>query len=620
MRSNNQTVGGCMSTCGDNTVGNGCIGTNCCQTILPQYLSEISTKLQSESAEADSGKQPDAILSAHSYAFMVDQEWFQNNISYFGDIKDMDNVPVVLEWRLSLDKNSSSFTSYEKFIAKTYLGFTLSSIPYMGNSLFDSLQYFRNITLRQDDDPTPYCNLFNATSPTNNLPMLQCFCPAGYDGNPFLVQPCQDIDECQEDIPCMGYDTAAQKWNFSGGSCQNTDGGHICYSSIDSVACEFHGGWSGQECGIYLGFALLLLFIAARYVYTAINKKKHIIRKKMFFKRNGGLLLEQQLRFAKINGEKIKLFKSKELEKSTDNFSINRILGHGGHGTVYKGMLKDGRIVAVKKSKLVDESKLAEFINEVVILSEIKHRNVVKLLGCCLETEIPIVVYEFIPNGTLFQYIHDEKNEEFPLTWKMRLRIATEIAGALSYLHATASCPIYHRDIKSTNILLDEKYRAKIADFGTSRSVAIDQTHLTTLVHGTFGYLDPEYFRSSKFTEKSDVYSFGVVLVELLTGKKPVSAIKVLKQEEEYQSLVACFIILMQENRLFDIVDEQVSKEGSKKDIRIVANLAEKCLDLNGRKRPTMREVTTELEVIQMSKTTSIIEQIYEDVELPCQG
>ncbi|PRQ20212.1 putative protein kinase RLK-Pelle-WAK family [Rosa chinensis] len=320
---------------------------------------------------------------------------------------------------------------------------------------------------------------------------------------------------------------------------------------------------------IYLGFALLLLFIAVRYVYTAINKKKHIIHKKIFFTRNGGLLLEQQLRFAKINGEKIKHFKSKELEKSTDNFRINRILGHRGHGIVYKRILKDGRIVAVKKSKLVDERKLVEFINEVVI------------------TEVPIVVYEFIPNGMLFQYIH-EKNEEFPLTWKMRLRIATKIVRALSYLHATASYPIYHRDIKSSNILLDEKYRAKIADFGTSRSVAIDQTHLTTVLHGIFGYLDHEYFRSSKFMEKSDVYSFGVVLVGLLTGKKPVSMINVLK-------------------------------ESSKKDIRIVANLAKKCLDLNGRKRPTMKETTTELEVIQISKTTSIIEQIYEGVELPCQ-
>lgn len=198
-------------------------------------------------------------------------------------------------------------------------------------------------------------------------------------------------------------------------------------------------------------------------------------------------------------------------------------------------------------------------------------------MGCCLETEVPLLVYEFILNGTLSQYIH-KQNEEFPLTWKMRLQIATEIAGALSYLHSAASFPIYHRDIKSSNILLDEKYKAKLADFGTSRSIAIDQTHLTTLVHGTFGYLDPEYFQSSQFTEKSDVYSFGVILAELLTGRKPISAVT-RPQEEEYRSLATNFIVSMQKNCLFDILDSRVRKEGKGTEIRVVSNLGRRCLD-----------------------------------------
>ncbi|PPS13326.1 hypothetical protein GOBAR_AA07322 [Gossypium barbadense] len=282
--------------------------------------------------------------------------------------------------------------------------------------------------------------------------------------------------------------------------------------------------------------------------------------KQKYFKRNGGLLLQQHLFSNEGNVEKNKLFTSKEMEKATNN----RILGQGGQGTVYKGMLIDGSIVAIKKSKMVEgkkcaEKKVEQFINEVIILSQINHRNVVKLLGCCLEAEVPLLVYEFIPNA--------------------------------------ASAPIYHRDIKSSNILLDDKYRAKVSDFGTSRSVALEQTHLTTRVQGTFGYMDPEYFRSSQFTEKSDVYSFGVVLIELFTGQKPISA----EQSEPVRSLVSYFLDSMQENSLFNILDPMVVKDGPEQEIIVVALLAKRCLNLNGKKRPTMKQVAMELELIKAS-------------------
>ena len=346
-----------------------------------------------------------------------------------------------------------------------------------------------------------------------------------------------------------------------------------------------------------MGFGALFLLIGLWQLYKVFKRRRNERLRERYFKRNGGLLLQEQLSSGEVHVEKVKLFASKELDKATDHYNVNRMLGQGGQGTVYKGMLADGKIIAVKKSKILDEGNLRQFINEVVILSQINHRNVVKLLGCCLETEVPLLVYEFIPNGTLSQLLHSP-SDELPFTWEMRLRIATEVAGALSYLHSAASIPIYHRDVKSTNILLDDKYRAKVADFGTSKSVTIDQTHVTTLVQGTFGYLDPEYFQSSQFTDKSDVYSFGVVLVELLTGQKAVSFCR---SEDEARSLVTYFLMSIEDNRLSGILDPQVKVQGRKEDIMMVAVLAKNCLSMKGKERPAMKEVTMVLEGIRNS-------------------
>ncbi|KAL0311960.1 UNVERIFIED_CONTAM: Wall-associated receptor kinase-like 8 [Sesamum radiatum] len=363
-----------------------------------------------------------------------------------------------------------------------------------------------------------------------------------------------------------------------------------------------------QPC-LPIGAGLFILLAVSFWLYKDLRKRRVKQLKQSIFKRNGGLLLQQHMSAHDLVLGKMRIFTSKELEKATDRFNESRILGRGGQGTVYKGMLSDGRIVAVKKSKQVDANRLEEFINEVVILSQINHRNVVTLLGCCLETEIPLLVYEFIPNGTLYDLIHDDSTG-FPFSWDLRLRIAADIANALAYLHYAISIPIYHRDMKSNNILLDEKYRAKLSDFGISRSVAIDQTHLTTKVQGTFGYLDPEYFQTSQFTEKSDVYSFGVVLVELLTGQKPISTSLI----EEEKSLATRFLSTMEENRLQTILDSQIIEQGDKEEHLAVANLARRCLNLTGRKRPTIREVAMELESIRPRENPSFIESNTQDI------
>ncbi len=212
-------------------------------------------------------------------------------------------------------------------------------------------------------------------------------------------------------------------------------------------------------------------------------------------------------------------------------------------------------------------------------------------MGCSLETEVPMLVYEFVTNGTLFDHIHNT-GDASTLTWPLRLQIATEIAGALSYLHSAASIPIIHRDIKSTNILLDDNYTAKVADFGASRLIPLDHTQLTTLVQGTLGYLDREYFHSSQLTEKSDVYSFGVLLAELLTGMKALS----FERPKEERSLAMHFVSSINENRLFEILDHQVMNEGNVEQLNEVAMLAKRCLRVKGEERPPMKEVAMELE------------------------
>ncbi|XP_031284630.1 wall-associated receptor kinase-like 1 [Pistacia vera] len=347
---------------------------------------------------------------------------------------------------------------------------------------------------------------------------------------------------------------------------------------------------------------IVILLVAWRWLHKIIKKRKDSKVNTSFFEQNGGLLLKQLLNSCDANVDgAFKLFTSMEIDKATDHFNVKRIIGQGGQGTVYKGMLVDGRIIAVKKSNVIDEGKIEEFINEVVILAQINHRNVVKLLGCCLETEVPLLVYEFIPNGTLSQYLHDQ-NEEFLLNWDTRLRIAVQVSSALSYMHSGASFSIFHRDIKSTNILLDNNYTAKVADFGASRSIAINKTHWSTIVLGTLGYLDPEYFQSSRLTNKSDVYSFGVVLVELLTGEKPICV----GTSQENISLAAYFVRCMKEKCLFDILDAQVKQHGKKDEIMVFANLAKRCLSQNGKERPTMKEIVIELEGIQLSKKKKV--------------
>ncbi|KAK2410700.1 receptor protein kinase HERK [Trifolium repens] len=299
----------------------------------------------------------------------------------------------------------------------------------------------------------------------------------------------------------------------------------------------------------------------------------------------------------------------RDLQLATENFNAKRVIGKGGFGNVYKGVLKNGMSVAVKRSEQESGQGFPEFEAEIMVLSKIRHRHLVSLIGYCDERYEMILVYEYMEKGTLRDSLYRTNLTSF-LTWKQRLEICIGAARGLHYLHKGAAGGIIHRDVKSTNILLDENLVAKVADFGLSRTGPIDQhAYVSTVVKGTFGYLDPEYFQSQQLTEKSDVFSFGVVLLEVLCARPAIDQ----SLPRDQVNLAQWGIFCKDKGILEDIVDPSIKGKINPNSLRKFSETVNKCLQDDGCDRPTMGDVLWDLEYALQLQRGIIHREPHED-------
>ncbi|XP_048565392.1 wall-associated receptor kinase 2-like [Triticum urartu] len=407
---------------------------------------------------------------------------------------------------------------------------------------------------------------------STNGPGYNCKCSKGYDGNAYLADGCTNIDECAHPVkyPCYGV-------------CKDTQGSYQCtchpgYESDDprTEQCVPKFPLAAQISTGAIGGALVIAFTAFVII---IRKEKR--KTKEFYEKNGGLTLEK----AKV----IKLFKKEELKPV---LKISNLIGKGGFGEVYKGVVDD-ILVAVKKPISGNVLENKQFANEVIIQSQVIHKNIVRLIGCCLEVDTPMLVYEFISKGSLHDILHRVDNKE-PLNLDVRLSIVAESAHGLAYMHSQAHTKILHGDVKPANILLDDSFVPKISDFGISRLIAIDKEHTANVI-GDMTYMDPVYLQTGLLTEKSDVYSFGVVILEVISRKKATHS--------DNNSLVTSFLECHKEKKkATELFDKEIATTGNLELLDTLAGIAVGCLNLDVDQRPSMTDVVARLLTLNRSR------------------
>ncbi|KAK9676533.1 hypothetical protein RND81_11G083400 [Saponaria officinalis] len=285
-------------------------------------------------------------------------------------------------------------------------------------------------------------------------------------------------------------------------------------------------------------------------------------------------------------------FTLRDLEMATSRFSSNNIIGEGGYGVVYRGLLVNGTEVAVKR--LVNNLGQAEkeFRVEVEAIGHVRHKNLVRLLGYCIEGVHRMLVYEYVNNGNLEQWLHGAMRHHGTLTWEARIKVLLGTAKALAYLHESIEPKVVHRDIKSSNILIDTEFNAKLSDFGLAKLLDSGESHLNTRVMGTFGYVAPEYANSGLLNEKSDIYSYGVLLLEAITARDPVDYARPANEV----NLVEWLKVMVGTRRAEEVIDPTLDVKPTTRALKRVLLVALRCIDPDPEKRPKMSQVVRMLE------------------------
>ncbi|WVZ94223.1 hypothetical protein U9M48_040143 [Paspalum notatum var. saurae] len=560
---------GCVAMCGDGLnvthLANGsCTGIGCCQTDIPLDLRyyDVSFDDRINASELFNRTKP------CSYAVLMERSNFSFLPSYLttNDFNKSNHgrVPVVLDWVAG---------NVPCTVARTKPGYACVSSNSECINAPSGLGYF-------------------------------CNCTKGYEGNPYLKDPygCKDIDECKDrrTYPCYG-------------DCNNKLGTYDCVCPIGTQGdawiepCHREPFLSlplGARLAIGISAGVSVAVIAFLAIKVLLHKRS--MKRQALFQHNGGQLLKQML---KVEGnDNFAVYSKRDILIATRNFHKTKIIGEGAHGTVYKATLRVGgsdTTVALKRCKAIDESRKKEFIQELVIVCHLSHPNIIKLVGCCLEFEAPMLVYEYAQNSNLNQMLHGRRPRR-RVSLSTRLRIAAESAEALAHLHTHPVHPVLHGDVKPENILLADGFIAKVSDFGCSTI----RDNVQVVPKGTLAYLDPEFLHDFRLTDKSDVYSFGVVLVELLTRKKPQSSSK------EEKNLAWMFQEAIRQGTLHELLDKDIVVEESRMVvIQHVSELGNRCLAVPSTTRPPMEQVAHELRRLTEQVVEQHPQQLPQEVE-----